>query len=714
MLTLLNRKIIELNVKSIYEISFVNLIILLFIYRTVSPFFKYPFIILYSIFITYYLIKFLPTIKIINIKKKLLIFFPIFILTIFIVMDLFFTKKLHLIILKDLFNILILISLLVFMVIRIKTKKQLNLYISNFIVLSIFFSIVSSVVLLGEFIGYSASTNDLSQNNHLDYNFATIPVFIGIIIVLSRLKYVNKNSKIIILNLLLIFLSISILLSGSRRGIILILILIVFLFIGLLLRIFNKNLSILSVSYNIRWYLFFLFIFVCLITSFFIFVPASAKNETLRFIGVKDITKAKKAIFSKINKYTFFISNAKLYDIVWPSSFDPKDPDSGWGKRNHKTIFPLPLEDENIRIPKGTKGYFMDSNCNADTWDGNAYSFTTFAKDSIYAPSIIKASVYCFVSNEFDGTWVRLMAGGQTYSGIRNVDYDLSKKGKWQKLSLKTLCKEGTAPVILYFAKYGVTDFSTLKGHVIFAYPQYKVIKKDSLKNEQDTSIIKEQSYINVKNDYINQQFHQINFKEKYNYQKAGILDFKILKNRLFYQTEDSDPIRNWVAKIVAEDTTYYPYHADLKVDSISDNFIAPRTARWQFAWQIFTKEYNWAEKIFGGGFDFLNWYGYYFLKDKTKSDWPHNPFLSVLLYSGILGLLLYLFFLYRVFYLYIKYIKEYYLLFIFFLICFYFSFFSAGHPFDPPVTGFFAMLPFLIHAVHKKEKENSDKQTNL
>ena len=119
---------------------------------------------------------------------------------------------------------------------------------------------------------------------------------------------------------------------------------------------------------------------------------------------------------------------------------------------------------------------------------------------------------------------------------------------------------------------------------------------------------------------------------------------------------------------------------------------------------QIIEKEYNLKQKIFGNGFNFLNWYGYYFYNDKTKSDWPHNPLLSVLLYSGVIGLILYLFLLYRVLAVYIKYIKQYYILFLFFGITFFFSFFSAGNPFDPPVMGFFVMLPFFIDYIHKKK----------
>jgi hypothetical protein len=164
----------------------------------------------------------------------------------------------------------------------------------------------------------------------------------------------------------------------------------------------------------------------------------------------------------------------------------------------------------------------------------------------------------------------------------------------------------------------------------------------------------------------------------------------------------DQDPIRKWASKLISEDTTYYAYKQNLIVDTISNEFFGGRLLRWEFAYEIFMKEYNWKQKIFGGGFNFLNWYGNYFFKDKTKSDWPHNPFLSILLYSGIIGLVLYILLLYKVTTYYLNYLKEYYLFFIFFLITLFFSFFSGGSPFDPPIMGFFIILPFFIHHVHK------------
>jgi len=164
-----------------------------------------------------------------------------------------------------------------------------------------------------------------------------------------------------------------------------------------------------------------------------------------------------------------------------------------------------------------------------------------------------------------------------------------------------------------------------------------------------------------------------------------------------------SDPIRDWIKRFISEDTTFYPLKSKIVLSPVSNEFIRDRFMRWEFALKIFVQEYNWKQKLFGDGFLFLNWYGYHFYGEKTRSDYPHNPILQILLYSGIIGVLIYLLFLFKVFYYYLKYIKKYPLLFIFFLITFFFTFFSGGSPFDPPIMGFFVILPFFIHYVQQK-----------
>jgi O-antigen ligase len=182
-------------------------------------------------------------------------------------------------------------------------------------------------------------------------------------------------------------------------------------------------------------------------------------------------------------------------------------------------------------------------------------------------------------------------------------------------------------------------------------------------------------------------------------YNSGFIFLFPVLNNMLASDI-DTDPVRRWVAKIISEDTTYYAPKNLLTIDTISNKMAGPRLMRWEFAWQVYKEEFNIKQKLFGGGFNFLNWFGYKFVRDKTTSDYPHNPFLSILLYSGLVGFLIYLILFYKVIYYNVLYYKEYPIISIFFAITFFFSFFSAGSPFDPPIMGFFILLPFFMHNI--------------
>ena len=121
-----------------------------------------------------------------------------------------------------------------------------------------------------------------------------------------------------------------------------------------------------------------------------------------------------------------------------------------------------------------------------------------------------------------------------------------------------------------------------------------------------------------------------------------------------------------------------------------------------KYALKLWKTEYKWYNKIFGHGFDYYDWYAEEFFNGKSKVDYPHNPFVSVIFYSGIIGLVLYIWLLYRVFKIYIKYRKEYGVLLVCFLITFFFSFFSGSSPLDPPIMGFFMLLPFFLEYVNK------------
>ena len=212
----------------------------------------------------------------------------------------------------------------------------------------------------------------------------------------------------------------------------------------------------------------------------------------------------------------------------------------------------------------------------------------------------------------------------------------------------------------------------------------------------------------------------QSNLKLKIDSLKDGWLEAKtsyIFKNNqtdlLFLINSQESYSQFYITDISLINLTQIQYQTDIKsvkLDNIKkETFFSDRSSRWIYAIEIWKTKFNTSDKIFGHGFDYLEWYGEKFMGNPNIYDWPHNPFISIFLYSGIVGLILYSVLLARVSFLYFKYRLKYGIAAIGFLITFFFSFFSAGSPFDPPIMGFFILLPFFLHSVHK----NDTKQIN-
>lgn len=699
---------INFKIKSVL----INLLFLLFIFRGALPVFKYPFIIIYFFTILYYLFE--KNKKLVSLKRFINYYILLLIILIIIFTSLIFSCKLYLVGVKDIINIIIILSLNYLLYLTIESKDNLVFQLNNLFKLIFLFALLVAFYRIYQFfhayrIDNSQSSLDYADYIYgefdlIDYNFSLIPIFFGFIIVIFFFKKKDSLFLKFAYNIFLFVFTFTIIISYSRRGfyaLIIIFSLLVFFQIisGLIKNTFLKRINTAS-----RFYLIFSLFFMILFYCFLKYTSYSFKNDIVGLFAKEEISTFEKRISSLLYRY-FFVLNDQQYSEfhtkIWNYKISPKDPDSGWGTRIHKTIYPL-TGNMSQMIPKGTKGYLMDNTCNANTWDDNAFSYTLIGNDSVKKGDKVFASVYCFASDDFNGDWIKLSSRGSTYGNKINY-YDLDNKNTWQKLQIKVSCDNGIAPVYLYFSKYGVTDFNTLKGFVIFAYPTYEVIHDSSFQSNHNYhySISNSSNMVHCNNKI--SDFHYLR-----NTSVKSSISYVIVNplSVIFTTTDDHGIFRKNITNLFNEDTTYYSYSSDLKIHSSDNKFISARLDRWKFAWQIFTKEYTWPKKIFGGGFDYLNWYGYYFLGDKTKSDWPHNPFLSVLLYSGILGLGLYLLLLFKVFNLYLKYLKEYYILFIFFLISFFFSFFSANNPFDPPVMGFFVMLPFFIHYVHVKERK--------
>ncbi len=665
------------------------------------------------------------------------------------------TDKIFLTIFKELVSTSFLLFVFIVLSVIIDTENKLKQYLENLLFLIAIFAFIVSIFnffvifdilsfrdfvpLNLDYIGKKGETLDI------DNNFASIPIFFGLIILLFHPPKPLKKSGVVSSIFLFAFFTMNVILSASKRGIVLLFILVIIatgIIIIKYLKVSIGNNSKNSFEVGAGNFLFSLILLVVFSGSFLFLTDYRFKSKFFGSMGSRNINGSFHLVTSNILEYTqvlnLNISFSDLYRLMWNPSDNPYDPDSGWGTRVHKTINHLTGFNVEI-VPEGSKGYMLDNTCNASVREGNAYAYTLIGSENAVKEVVTGATVYCFVSEDFDGFYA-MMAFEAESEDYQRVSYDMSKKGTWQKLTLNFTYKKGEFPTYLYIAKLGETDFSAMKGYVIFAHP---VINTPESNDNSAPHVLKYKKSIETEyNDkgYGNPSF-LINKSICYkgsdptinllgHYQIFNIGDQPLLKKGSFFlnfilpvnrplfskrilqshadltnSTTDRDPFRLFISKLVREDSTYLA-PGKMKIQSSDDEsagFIQMRVQRWRFAARIFFEEYSFGKKMFGGGYCFINWYGARFLNDRTKSDWPHNPFLSVLLYSGILGLSLFCFFMYRVFYYYIKYIKVYPIFFIFFIITFFFSFFSGGSPFDPPIMGFFSILPFFIHSVHKR-----------
>lgn len=158
--------------------------------------------------------------------------------------------------------------------------------------------------------------------------------------------------------------------------------------------------------------------------------------------------------------------------------------------------------------------------------------------------------------------------------------------------------------------------------------------------------------------------------------------------------------------RLTCDDTTGLPWYVDQLPDSVIHKHYASadtinylthtRTDRWRYAWELWQTKYSTTQKIFGHGFDYLEWYGEKFHNNPKRYDFPHNPIISSFLYSGIVGGVVYIWFLIMSLWLYWKKRKQLGTFFIMYLCCMFFCMFSGSSHFSFPLFAFLSFLPFV------------------
>jgi len=121
----------------------------------------------------------------------------------------------------------------------------------------------------------------------------------------------------------------------------------------------------------------------------------------------------------------------------------------------------------------------------------------------------------------------------------------------------------------------------------------------------------------------------------------------------------------------------------------------------WDLGKKIY-KGYSAPKKIYGGGFSFMKT----FKNETSKYKYPHHLFLSVLLFCGIAGLIIYLSVLIWSAIIYLLHLKKLYVFFFLFVLNFIFGFFSYTDFFGASFYAILFILPFLYRRLQCKGEQ--------
>jgi hypothetical protein len=348
--------------------------------------------------------------------------------------------------------------------------------------------------------------------------------------------------------------------------------------------------------------------------------------------------------------------------------YSPYEPDS-YSTCTYRREYPL-LGAKSSIVPKEAIGYQLDKSTEGRVYQNSCRSTTDYLSIPAVSGDSIYASVYCFVSKNFSGDEVFLEVRGDI-KGNQLIKYNLNKKGEWVKLESRVkAANDGLFTGSFSISKRTATGFADLKGHVTFACPVIKATE---------------------------QKKNEIHFKPGIS--KKG--SKRISDATLF------SFLPGFILKNVINDDTIDGVTGFVK-EMRDDNFAGPRLDRWRYTIYIYENEYSLGQKLIGSGFGSTKDFARMFLEKDQDYDYPHNPFLSVLLYSGLFGLIAYLWLIYKAIFYYCMYWKKYWTFAVSFGIIFFFAFFSADSPFDPAILGVFTIIPFCIHYYRISKSENA------
>lgn len=476
-----------------------------------------------------------------------------------------------------------------------------------------------------------------------DRNFYTLALIFSLVVIASKMTQKLSIGKSVLLQSLAFLFTVGIILTTSRRAMLILMalhgLMILYLIISFYYGHRYRGITLLK-NTSIYW------LILCFSGSSLLLMFKTYELKDFQHIMTRN--GANTAAFQAyITTLTYQVKSMVVQEInieevhmnLWYSDINHLFPFSGAGNQVMSKV--TDSETDSVK----DSSISLDRNSQYQILYNTVYSFTRLGTSQAKTSACYQVSLWCRVSPDFNGDVVILSSGKNLFQSY-NVEYDLSKKGIWQNLSL-VIQTDSLSPVPVYiaFSRYNHSDFSTLSGQIVATTPLYHQISMEMAKTILPKKPALDHPFISIP------QFES---------------------TRLLTSSENL----------------------------LQSSLAIPRILRWQFGWHLFENEYSYWRKLSGGGFGYMKQYAINFFKSDQRVDWPHNPLISVTLYSGIFGLLAYLALTLYSIYLFLKHIRILWIFALWYLIVLFFSLFSGNNPFDPPLIGYIIAIPLLYHII--------------
>ncbi len=126
----------------------------------------------------------------------------------------------------------------------------------------------------------------------------------------------------------------------------------------------------------------------------------------------------------------------------------------------------------------GAYGLQIDSRIKTEQWHEWATMYYCFDQCSVSESDSVSFSIYMYASRDFDAETLEIRVEERRCKAYE-AQYDMSRKGEWQMLSVNEKGLYGNIILNVMCSKKGVNDFSSMSGIAIFAQPKIHITRKE-------------------------------------------------------------------------------------------------------------------------------------------------------------------------------------------------------------------------------------------